>query len=117
METQHFLMEKLMESEPNHPQMAGAYEGSLSSCAVAECQGKVMRDERGEDILPCNCGFKICGKCYSEKNAESRDGGKYPNCNKPYKKKDSDGKAGDSSDQKNGKTDPSAGGNGKDKGT
>ncbi|XP_059669765.1 cellulose synthase-like protein D3 isoform X1 [Cornus florida] len=59
--TRAHLMDKVIESEANHPQMAGA-KGSL--CQVPGCDGKVMSDERGVDILPCECDFKICRDCY-----------------------------------------------------
>lgn len=38
------LMDQVIDSEASHPQMARA---------------KVTRDERGEDILSCECDFKI----------------------------------------------------------
>ena len=50
--TRAHLMDKVIESEANHPQMAGA---KGSSCAIPGCDSKVMRDERGADILPCEC--------------------------------------------------------------
>uniref|UniRef100_M8BQC4 Cellulose synthase-like protein D2 n=1 Tax=Aegilops tauschii TaxID=37682 RepID=M8BQC4_AEGTA len=43
-------MDKVIDSEASHPQMAGS---KGSSCAVNGCDGKVMSDERGQDILPC----------------------------------------------------------------
>ncbi|KAK6140951.1 hypothetical protein DH2020_025305 [Rehmannia glutinosa] len=49
--TRAHLMDKVIESETNHPQMAGA---KGSSCAIQGCDGKVMSDERGEDILLAN---------------------------------------------------------------
>ncbi|KAL2525261.1 Cellulose synthase-like protein D3 [Abeliophyllum distichum] len=42
--TRAHLMDKVIESETSHPQMAGA-KGSL--CSVPGCDGKVMSDERG----------------------------------------------------------------------
>ena len=50
--TRAHLMDKVIDSEVMHPQMAGA---KGSSCAMQACDGKVMRDERGEDIDPCEC--------------------------------------------------------------
>ncbi|KAL5213408.1 hypothetical protein ABZP36_024255 [Zizania latifolia] len=55
--TRAHLMDKVIESEASHPQMAGA---KGSSCVINGCDSKVMSDERGEDILPCECDFKIC---------------------------------------------------------
>ncbi|RZC19948.1 Cellulose synthase-like protein D2 [Glycine soja] len=63
-----------------HPQMAGA---KGSSCAILGCDSKVMSDERGVDILPCECDFKICRDCYI--NAVKIGGGICPGCKEPYK--------------------------------
>ncbi|KAK4349586.1 hypothetical protein RND71_032341 [Anisodus tanguticus] len=58
--TRAHLMDKVIDSEANHPQMAGT---KGSSCAIQGCDGKVVSDGRGEDILPCECDFKICRDC------------------------------------------------------
>lgn len=81
--TRAHLMDKVIESEANHPQMAGA---KGSSCSIQGCDGKVMSDERGEDILPCECDFKICRDCFvdSVKTGE----GICPGCKEPYKNTD-----------------------------
>lgn len=50
--TRAHLMDKVIESEATHPQMAGA---KGSSCSMHTCDGKVMRDERGNDVHPCAC--------------------------------------------------------------
>lgn len=81
--TRAHLMDKVIESETSHPQMAGA---KGSSCAVPGCDGKVMRDERGEDILPCECDFKICRDCYID--AVKTGEGICPGCKEPYKNTD-----------------------------
>lgn len=81
--TRAHLMDKVIESETSHPQMAGA---KGSSCAVPGCDGKVMRDERGEDILPCECDFKICRDCYID--AVKTGDGICPGCKEPYKNTD-----------------------------
>lgn len=81
--TRAHLMDKVIESETNHPQMAGA---KGSSCAVPGCDGKVMSDERGEDILPCECDFKICRDCYVD--AVKTGDGNCPGCKEPYKNTD-----------------------------
>ncbi|CAL9079326.1 unnamed protein product [Musa textilis] len=77
--TRAHLMDKVIDSEVMHPQMAGA---KGSSCAMQACDGKVMRDERGEDIDPCECRFKICRDCYLD---AQKDGGTCPGCKEPYK--------------------------------
>ncbi|KAK8590103.1 hypothetical protein V6N13_088891 [Hibiscus sabdariffa] len=83
--TRAHLMDKVIESEANHPQMAGA---KGSSCAVPGCDAKVMSDERGADILPCECDFKICRDCYID--AVKSGGGMCPGCKEPYKNTDLD---------------------------
>uniref|UniRef100_A0A803L668 Cellulose synthase-like protein D3 n=1 Tax=Chenopodium quinoa TaxID=63459 RepID=A0A803L668_CHEQI len=89
--TRAHLMDKVTESEISHPQMAGA---KGSSCQVHGCDGKVMSDERGADILPCECDFKICRDCY----IDSVKGGDAmcPGCKEAYKHTDLDEKAVDS---------------------
>lgn len=52
--TRAHLMDKVIDSEVSHPQMAGA---KGSACAMPACDGKVMRSERGEDIDPCECRY------------------------------------------------------------
>ncbi|KAL7164803.1 hypothetical protein ACSBR2_040661 [Camellia fascicularis] len=86
--TRAHLMDKVIESETNHPQMAGA---KGSSCSIRGCDGKVMSDERGEDILPCECDFKICRDCYVD--AVKTGDGICPGCKEPYKATDLDEKA------------------------
>ncbi|XP_010267650.1 PREDICTED: cellulose synthase-like protein D3 [Nelumbo nucifera] len=78
--TRAHLMDKVIDSEASHPQMAGA---KGSSCAIPGCDGKVMSDERGVDILPCECDFKICRDCYID--AVKMGGGICPGCKDPYK--------------------------------
>ncbi|XP_010914015.1 cellulose synthase-like protein D4 [Elaeis guineensis] len=77
--TRAHLMDKVIDSEVSHPQMAGA---KGSKCAMPACDGKVMRNERGEDIDPCECRFKICRDCYMD---AQKDGGTCPGCKEPYK--------------------------------
>ncbi|KAL9296179.1 hypothetical protein ACSQ67_022075 [Phaseolus vulgaris] len=60
--------------------MAGA---KGSSCAIPGCDCKVMSDERGVDILPCECDFKICRDCYID--AVKAGDGMCPGCKEPYK--------------------------------
>ncbi|KAF5175908.1 Cellulose synthase-like protein d2 [Thalictrum thalictroides] len=78
-------MDKVIESEISHPQMAGA---KGSSCSIPGCDAKVMSDERGNDILPCECDFKICRDCYID--AVKTGGGICPCCKEPYKSTDLD---------------------------
>lgn len=52
--TRAHLMDKVIESEVNHPQMAGA---RGSSCHMPACDGKVMKDARGNDVTPCECRY------------------------------------------------------------
>ncbi|KAJ0010480.1 hypothetical protein Pint_34012 [Pistacia integerrima] len=49
-------MDKVIESEVTHPQMAGA---KGSSCSMPACDGKAMKDERRADIVPCSKFAKI----------------------------------------------------------
>ncbi|KAJ6739530.1 CELLULOSE SYNTHASE-LIKE PROTEIN D4 [Salix koriyanagi] len=77
--TRAHLMDKVIDSEVSHPQMAGA---KGSSCAMPACDGKVMKDERGNDVIPCECRFKICRDCYMDAQKES---GLCPGCKEPYK--------------------------------
>ncbi|XP_077210487.1 cellulose synthase like D4 [Tasmannia lanceolata] len=77
--TRAHLMDKVIESEVTHPQMAGA---KGSACSMPACDGKVMRNERGEDVDPCECRFKICRDCYLD---AQKDGSICPGCKEPYK--------------------------------
>lgn len=83
--TRAHLMDKVIDSETNHPQMAGA---KGSSCKIPGCDGMVMSDERGVDILPCECDFKICRDCYVD--AVKTGDGICPGCKEPYKQADLD---------------------------
>lgn len=82
--TRAHLMDKVIESEVTHPQMAGA---KGSACAMPACDGKAMRDERGADIIPCDCRFKICRDCFLDAQKET---GLCPGCKEPYKSADYD---------------------------
>ncbi|KAK4487955.1 hypothetical protein RD792_003693 [Penstemon davidsonii] len=77
--TRAHLMDKVIDSEVSHPQMAGS---KGSSCAMPACDGKIMKDERGEDVIPCECRFKICRDCYMD---AQKDTGLCPGCKEPYK--------------------------------
>lgn len=82
--TRAHLMDKVIDSEVTHPQMAGS---KGSSCGMPACDGKVMKDERGNDIFPCECRFKICRDCYMD---AQKDTGICPGCKEPYKVGDYD---------------------------
>ncbi|CAN0926996.1 Cellulose synthase-like protein D4 [Linum grandiflorum] len=77
--TRAHLMDKVIESQVSHPQMAGA---RGSSCAMPACDGKVMKDERGNDVTPCECRYKICRDCYLD---ATKDSGLCPGCKEPYR--------------------------------
>ncbi|XP_073039831.1 cellulose synthase-like protein D4 [Primulina eburnea] len=77
--TRAHLMDKVIDSEVSHPQMAGS---KGSSCAMPACDGKVMKDERGKDVIPCECRFKICRDCYLDAQGDT---GLCPGCKEPYK--------------------------------
>lgn len=88
--TRAHLMDKVIESDTNHPQMAGA---KGSSCSIQGCDGNVMSDERGVDILPCECDFKICRDCFID-SVKTGDG-ICPGCKEPYKNTDLAGNSAD----------------------
>ncbi|CAN1236545.1 Cellulose synthase-like protein D3 [Linum grandiflorum] len=92
--TRAHLMEKVTDSEQSsHPQMAGA-KGSF--CAIPGCDANVRIDQRGLDILPCDCDFKICRDCYED--AVKTGGGICPGCKDPYKNTELDQVAVDGDD-------------------
>ncbi|KDP47036.1 hypothetical protein JCGZ_10763 [Jatropha curcas] len=82
--TRAHLMDKVIDSEVTHPQMAGA---KGSSCAMPACDGKIMKDERGNDVMPCECRFKICRDCYMDAQKET---GLCPGCKENYRVGDYD---------------------------
>ncbi|XP_042507917.1 cellulose synthase-like protein D4 [Macadamia integrifolia] len=77
--TRAHLMDKVIDSEVTHPQMAGS---KGSACAMPVCDGKTMKNERGQDITPCECRFKICRDCFMDAQKGS---GLCPGCKEPYK--------------------------------
>lgn len=81
--TKAHLMDKVIETETSHPQMAGS---KGSSCAIPGCDAKVMSDGRGQDLLPCECDFKICRDCFVD--AVKTNGGICPGCKEQYKNTD-----------------------------
>ncbi|KAL3515146.1 hypothetical protein ACH5RR_022048 [Cinchona calisaya] len=83
--TRAHLMDKVIDSEANHPQVAGV---KGSPCSVPGCDANAMSDERGNDIVPCDCEFKICRECYLD--AVKTGGGICPGCKEEYKDTDLD---------------------------
>lgn len=79
--TRAHLKEKVIESDSSHPQMTGA---KGSNCAMPGCDGKVVSDERGIDIVPCECDFKICRACYRDVMLSGE--AVCPGCTEPYRK-------------------------------
>ncbi|KAG6468024.1 cellulose synthase-like protein D2 [Zingiber officinale] len=88
------LMDNAIESEADRPQMAGA---KGPSCAMSGCDSKAMSDERGGDLLPCACDFRICSECFTD--AVKIGGGICPGCKEPYKPTDLEEMANDSVDR------------------
>ncbi|XP_021288828.1 cellulose synthase-like protein D4 isoform X1 [Herrania umbratica] len=82
--TRAHLMDRVIDSEVSHPQMAGA---KGASCSMPACDGKIMKDERGNDVTPCECRFKICRDCYMDAQKET---GLCPGCKEPYRVGDYD---------------------------
>jgi len=56
--TRAHLMDRVIDSEVTHPQMAGA---KGSKCSI--CAGNVMKDERGNDVTPCECRYACIYVC------------------------------------------------------
>lgn len=83
--TRAHLMEKVMDSETSHPQMTGV---NGSYCSVPGCDSKLMTDERGSDIVFCECDYKICRDCH--RDAVRTGDGICPGCKEAYKEKDMD---------------------------
>lgn len=73
------VLRKIIDDNVTHPQIASA-RGRL--CFVQGCDGKVVRDERGTEVLPCDCKFAICRDCYAE---AVKSGGICPGCREPYR--------------------------------
>ncbi|PKU76984.1 cellulose synthase-like protein D2 [Dendrobium catenatum] len=79
--TRAHMMDKVTDTNLSRSAAAKA-----STCAVEGCDGKVMCDERGEEMLPCECEFKICRDCFDD---AVKNGGKLcPGCKEPYKATD-----------------------------
>ncbi|KAJ7551251.1 hypothetical protein O6H91_06G006900 [Diphasiastrum complanatum] len=82
--TRGHVIEKMIKGEANHPQMACA---RGLTCSMPGCDAKAIRDERGEDVLPCECAYKICTDCYID---ALNNGRKCPGCKELYKRMELD---------------------------
>ena len=80
--TRGHVMEKMMESDGANPHL-GAARGP--TCAMEGCDTKTMRDERGDDLFPCDCNFRICRDCYID---ALNTKGNCPGCKDEYKSPD-----------------------------
>lgn len=81
--TRAFTKEKMIESGTSHSQIGGL-KGSF--CVVPGCNSRIMTNSQGEDVLPCDCDFKICRDCYRD---ELRTGdGICPGCKEAYGQQD-----------------------------
>ncbi|XP_008800063.2 cellulose synthase-like protein D2 [Phoenix dactylifera] len=80
--TRAHVMDKVIDSDAGHdnPQMAGTKE---STCAIPGCDSKLMGDQSGNVILPCECDFRICRECFID--AVKTGGRVCPGCKEPYK--------------------------------
>nr|POF21678.1 cellulose synthase-like protein d4 [Quercus suber] len=66
-----------MDSEVSHPQMAG---DKVTACSMPTCDGTVMKDERGANVIPCDCR-----DCYID---AQRENGLCPDSKEPCKVRD-----------------------------
>lgn len=83
--TRSHMLDKITDgAADDHPQMAGSRGGT---CRMRGCDGRVIRNERGEELSPCECNFKICRDCYAD---ACKAGGQCPGCKEPYKPSDDD---------------------------
>ncbi|GLJ09665.1 hypothetical protein SUGI_0113710 [Cryptomeria japonica] len=82
--TRIHAMDKVIDREPSprqgHPQMVCSLAGLI--CAVDGCDGKVMRDERGQGLIPCGCQFMVCRDCYMD---ALKNGGQCHGCKEQYR--------------------------------
>eukprot|EP00250_Pteridium_aquilinum_P018345 c24043_g1_i2 orf=2723-4573(+) len=83
--TRSHMLDKMTDgAADDHPQMAGSRGGT---CRMNGCDQRVIRDERGEELSPCECNFKICRDCYADAISA---GGRCPGCKELYKPSDED---------------------------
>ncbi|KAL8141452.1 hypothetical protein V2J09_014484 [Rumex salicifolius] len=51
-------------------------------CHMPACDGRVMSDDRGDQLLPCECRYNICRDCYED---AMKDTGLCPGCREAYR--------------------------------
>ncbi|GAB4830944.1 Cellulose synthase-like protein D4 [Ancistrocladus abbreviatus] len=78
--TRAHLMDKVTDSDGNHPRVVAGK--GPSACSMPACDEKVMTDERGHEIMPCECRFKICKDCFMD--AQQKES-LCPGCKEPYR--------------------------------
>ncbi|KAJ3681660.1 hypothetical protein LUZ60_014233 [Juncus effusus] len=64
-----------------HVQMSGP-----STCMLEGCDQKLTRNNKGEDIAPCDCDFKVCIDCFHDAVKSGKPD--CPGCKEPYKNTD-----------------------------
>ncbi|XP_020104500.1 cellulose synthase-like protein D1 [Ananas comosus] len=79
--TRAHLMDKVVDA--GHVQMTGAGGPKVSTCSIQGCDAKLVKNQHGNDIVPCECDFKICPECFTD--AVKSGGGLCPGCKEPYK--------------------------------
>lgn len=77
--TRALSKDKVIGSETSHPLMVGS-KGSF--CSIPGCNSRITTDAQGEDVLPCDCDFKICEDCY--RDALRTGDGICPGCKEAY---------------------------------
>lgn len=78
--TRGHVMDKVSSNDGQH-----SHDQMSKTCQMDGCDGKLMRNGRGEDTSPCECRFKICRDCYLDALGA---GGKCPGCKEEYKDSD-----------------------------
>ncbi|KAI5062289.1 hypothetical protein GOP47_0022828 [Adiantum capillus-veneris] len=69
---------KECDSQPNSQQERA----SSHFCSVDGCDSRVMHNEQGTLIFPCECKYPICCDCYMD---HLKEGGTCPGCREEYK--------------------------------
>ncbi|PKI34105.1 hypothetical protein CRG98_045460 [Punica granatum] len=64
-----------------------------SVCQMLGSDARAMRDENGQDIIPCGCDFKICKECY--RDAMRTSDGICPGFRESYEEDEDDGGKGE----------------------
>nr|CAD1845074.1 unnamed protein product [Ananas comosus var. bracteatus] len=77
--TQAHLMDRVTD-----PAAAADHNNKNSStCSIRGCDSKVYKNQHGDDVLPCDCSFKICAECFAD--AVKTGGALCPGCKEQYK--------------------------------